>query len=135
MSTAAIEAALYAKMNVVGVTSLATGGIHRRKAPPGSGDLTVVIYDLDDGRDIKVLGASAWLDTVWNVRAVCEGLSTAPADAAYAAVHALLEGAVLTINGFTNLYCRREQLLSYDEDVEGGKTYQHVGGTYRVVAA
>lgn len=134
MSTAAMETGVYAALNVAGVLSLAPGGVHRRKAPQGSGDATVVILTFDDGRAISTLPGQAWEDASFTVRAVCEGLSTGPADAAYDAAHVRLEGVALTIPGMVTMLCRRETLLSYDEDVEGGKTYQHVGGTYRVMA-
>lgn len=135
MSTAALEQAVFVAANVAPVLALAPGGVHRRKAPQGTGDATVVIFTFDDGRDVKTLAGPAWEDVTVTVRAVCEGLSTAPADAAYAAVHARLEGVALTITGMTPMYCRREMLLSYDEEAEGGKTYQHVGGTYRLMAS
>jgi len=133
VSTAAIETGVYTLLNVSSVTTLAAGGVHRNKAPQGTGDATVVIFAFSSGDDVKVLGGPAWLNTTFDVRAVCVGLSTAPADAAYAAAHVLLEGAGLTVSGFTTMYCQRTGLLSYDEDAEGGKTFQHVGGTYRIM--
>ena len=134
MSSAALETSIYTALNVAGVLAAAPGGVHRRKAPQGSGDATIVIFTFDSADDVKTLAGPAWLDSEFTVRAVCAGLSTAPADTAYGACHALLEGATLTIPGFSPMYCRRRTLVSYDEDAEGGKTYQHVGGTYRVMA-
>jgi hypothetical protein len=134
VSTALIEQGVYELLNHASVTALAPGGVHRRKATQGSGDATVVIFRFDDADDVKVLGgATSWLNSAVEVRAVCEGLSTAEADAAYAAAHTRLEGSALPVGGQTTLYCRRFGLLSYDEDVEGGKTYQHVGGRYRIM--
>jgi len=134
MTAAALETAVYTALNVGAVLALAPGGVHRRKAPQGSGDATIVIFVFENALDVKTLAGPAWLDSEFTVRVVCAGLATGPADAAYAAVHVRLEGVTLTIPGMTSMYCRRTRLLSYDEDAEGGKTYQHVGGTYRVMA-
>lgn len=53
------------------------------------------------------------------------------AAAAYEAVHAALDGTVLSVAGYTALRCERTSTIEYEDS--GG--YWHVGGLYRIEVA
>jgi len=134
VSVAAFAAGIYAVLNHASVTSLATGGVHRAKAPLGTA-YPYVVFTPEPAPGLgDVLTGEAWLDMAWDVKVIDKSDSAAAADAAYAAVHARLQDATLSIAGHSLMYCRRRGLIAYDEDGEGGVTYQHVGGRYRIMA-
>lgn len=64
---------------------------------------------------VKVISNRQWAVEAWN---------------AYGTVHSTLQGANLSITGFTGLRCERRSTVEY---IDSGR-FWHVGGVYRVEA-
>lgn len=69
---------------------------------------------------------------LWLVKAVDRGGSASQAEAIDAAVEAALNDAALTVTGQSLLVLRRGSDVEFDEP-DGGETFHHVGGLYRLV--
>jgi hypothetical protein len=108
-----VRVALYSKLNVSGVTSLATGGVHYQHAPNGSVTPYVVFSRVAPGTVKRpVLGGLILEDDLWQVKAVVrEGDSTTlepvqlAQDILEAAETAINE--TLTLTGHTVEFCKR----------------------------
>jgi Protein of unknown function (DUF3168) len=133
MSTA-IDAAVMSKLQGdATLTGLAPGGVYPDVAPEDTPD-PFVIVTLQAHEDVHELTRlSAFEVPRYLVKAVGLGTDAADAVAAYARIHALLQGQTLTISGFTWMDTARESRVKYVER-DGPVYWQHVGGIYRVEA-
>jgi hypothetical protein len=131
VSAGAVFAAIYAKVN--GTTGL-TGGVWRDRAPRGT-PFPFAVMSAEPVEVSDVLTGEAYFGGEWTVKVVDKGESATTADTVYATIHTALQNTTLTISGYTAMICRRRSFFSYDEDLEGGERAQHVGGTYRIMAA
>ena len=80
--------------------------------------------------------APLWERPIYTVKAVDENESGSTVNAAAARIHALLQGAPLTIAGYLCMICRRTERIRYTEiDSLTAARWQHRGGSYQVWAA
>ena len=73
-------------------------------------------------------------DVIYQVKAVAEGHSGAAAGTIADKIDDALNGATLTITGYTSVQIVRLQNISYPEIAAGGKRFNHRGALYRVRA-
>ena len=108
-------------------------GVYWAMAPPGS--TRFVTVDLVDGADVPMFQQRSHEDKVYRILA--RGLTKAnPAmKVAAARIDALLEGAVLTVPGYTTMVVARDGYLRFDDvdDVDPTLRWLQRGGLYRVV--
>lgn len=133
-----VRVALFTKLNVSGVTSLATGGVHYQHAPNNT-STPYVIFDRVAPGIIKrpVLGSLVLEDDLWQIKAVVrEGDSTTkePVELAQDILEAC-ETAInetLTVTGNTVEFCKRvSDIPGYKELVNDNWVY-HEGFNLRV---
>jgi hypothetical protein len=106
--------ALYTKLNVSGVTTLATGGVYYKHAPNNQATPYVIFDRVAPGKVKRpVLGGQILEDDLWQIKAVVsEGDSTTKepielAEEILVACDAAI-GESLTISGNTVEYCKRD---------------------------
>lgn len=127
----ALDTAIYAKLNVSSVTTLATGGVHNQSIPESVGDSPAVVFDMmtesiDQGSD------SEHYENVYLVKAVVRENYPNLASDIDAACKTILNNTSLTISGWTHLRTLRESAAPPSEEMESGETWQHIGGLYRI---
>lgn len=127
-----VFAAIYAELDHVSVAAVAPGGVYRDRAPAATPFPYVVLAAPLPLDSTDVLAGEAFVTGDWTVKVVDESLSAKAADDAYTVVHGRLQDVNLSVTGYTTMVCRRRTIFSYDEDVEGGGSIQHVGATYRI---
>jgi len=118
------------------LATLAKGGVYPNVAPEGAAEKGVfVIVQLQAHEDVdeQQTVAAAYEVPRYLAKAVGRNSDGAAVWAAYARVHALLQGVALTIAGYHWMDTRRESRVSYAEQ-DGAFYWQHVGGIYRVEA-
>lgn len=104
--------------------------IYHRQAPSAAVP-PYVIFDRTAGTERATFGGEAGEGQVWIVKAICRGMNAAPAEDIDVALKARLNLAELVVGGKAVQSCRREGRIEYPEN-DGGETFHHVGGTYRV---
>ena len=128
-----LDAAIYTILNVSSLTDLATGGVYNMVARQNTAPPYVIFQAMskvDDYWAYTQRGAEA----IYMVKAVSQAaLSVKEATDIDTQIDTLLQDVSLSITGFSHLYCRRESDIYFTEDLQGD-TYQHIGGTYRVIA-
>lgn len=127
-----LDTAVYNVLNVEAVTNEATGGVFNSLAPQGIAPPFIVFQAMskvDDyfaytGRGgqaiymVKVISRSPWPKEGGDIDTQ---------------IDSVMQDASLSITGHTLLSCRRESDIYFTED-QAGVTFQHVGGTYRIIA-
>jgi len=131
-----LEAALYAALNVAGITTLATNGVHNSLGRDANGKPAeppfVVFSVVDPGRHRYTFGDNRYaVDYMYLVKGITEGVATALAGQIDAAIDTALHGVNLNISGYGTMLCRRVTDVSYPED-DQGRTFRHRGGVYAV---
>ncbi len=132
-----IRVALYAKLNVSGVTTLATGGIHYLHAPDDAETPYVVISRIPGKVKRVVIGGQILEDDLWQIKAVVtEGDSTTkePMELAQDILQACETtiNDTLTVSGNTVEYCKREfDIPGYPEGPTNDKWIYHEGYNLR----
>jgi hypothetical protein len=108
--------------------------IYYQVAPQGA-RFPFVIFNVQASTPTYTLGARAYDDDVWLIKAVGQDAdvvaSADPIDDAASRLDALLTDGVITISGRTELYLRRMSGNSYAEVVEG-VAYRHAVALYRL---
>lgn len=135
MSSANIDAAIFSLLaNDATLTSLAPGGVFRSTSPPNISS-PFVIVDLVEHTDEHEMGSAtpALEDVRYQVKAVDNSKSMLGAQAAADRIHTLLNGATLTITGYTSLNCVRDERIAYIEVDTPGFRFAHAGGIYHVM--
>lgn len=132
-----IEEAVIAKLRAdATLRTLAPGGVFQDIAPPAVGE-PFVIVTLQAHQDIyeqDVASAEPAMETGFVlVKAVGQATTRAAVKAAGARVHAVLQGATLTISGGHSMDVSRENRVAYVE-ADGPVRWQHSGGIYAVWA-
>lgn len=134
--SAAIDAAIFTVLrNDATLTTLAPGGVFRGISPQGA-SRPFVIVDLVDHFDEPEMGTAtpAFESVRYMIKAVDGSTSMTAASAAADRIYAILNGATLSISGYTSLLCVREERVVYTEvDDASDNRYQHNGGMYRVM--
>ena len=136
MSGAGVDTAVVALLQAdATLASLAPGGVWRDVAPEGAVDQGVfVIVQLQAHEDVDEQAQRVGYEIPrYLAKAVSQDSDGAAAAAAYARVHALLQGQALTITGYHHMDTRRESRVSYTEP-DGAVLWKHDGGLYRVEA-
>ena len=133
-----IRVALYAKLNVSGVTSLATGGVFYHHAPNNSTTPYLVFDRVAPGKVKRpVLGNQILEDDLWQIKAVVgEGDSTTKEPVELA--QDILEAAdtaineTLTVSGNTVEYCKRDFDIPGYKELVNDRWIYHEGFNLRV---
>lgn len=112
------------------LTALAPGGGWQDVAPKAT-TLPFWVFSLMSALDEPGFEGTEWEEVRYLVKAVAA--TAAGADAVAARIQALLEGATLTITGYTNMLCRREERVRQTE-VVGDDRWYHAGGIYLLMA-
>lgn len=126
---------LYAALNVSAVTTLATGGVHRDKAPPNVSTPYVVFRLASPGADLRVVSFTRiWSPSMWDVIAVGTELQADVIDQISAAILSQLHGdtVVNTTSGVMH-ECSHEFPIFFDE-VNDGVNFKYSGGQYLIKA-
>ena len=132
--TLAIETWLYETLSDpdTGILDLATG-VYADQAPEDA-PFPYVVYQLREGTDMPVMGASARaVRAHYLIRAVDHSPSKVAAAEIADAIDDLIEKASGSVTGATIIGAIRNQPFEMVE-TQGGETYMHVGGIYRVYA-
>lgn len=126
----ATETALFNLLNVTSVktTAGATGGIWNNVAAQGTA-LPLVVIQWQGGGDEND-HADDSVNLLYTIKALAASAVTAAT--IMAACDALLHKQVLTITGWNNFWCRREQWVSFAEVDAVGKITFTRGATYRI---
>lgn len=134
MSVAALDNGLIAALKAdAQLTALAPGGVYRDIAPDGVAE-PFVIVTLMSHHDVPQFGATeAYQEARYLVKAVGKGTSPTSTESAADRIHAVLQNATLTMSGFSQMGCFREERISYVE-ADAPSRYQHRGGIYVVRA-
>lgn len=111
-----------------GTASVFYGSADRQSDPP------LVTFAEASGVPAYTLGARAWEDFVYVVKAITEGESFALAKTLRDRIDEILSDATLTVSGHENLYLRRESSIEMVEDA-GGRRFNHAAGQFRIWAA
>lgn len=114
------------------LTPLATGGVHRAMASPGTVPPYVIVA-FQAGVDVLSANAFRLMDNLlYQVKVVGPASMTATLLSAAAEIDALLKLASGTATGGLILSCYRESPLQLDELVNG-ELWSNVGGLYRLL--
>ena len=129
-----VDAALYSALDVSGVTSIATGGIHSGRAPQGTATPFLRFRRADGPPDQRTFGSPRIVRHRYLLQAVDDGFDGSVAEDLLAAADAVLDDQTLTVTGATAfLECRRERRVSdLVDEVPGGVVYQIRGAYYGV---
>lgn len=135
MNANVLKAALYSRLSsdaTLGALLSGTAAVYEGVAPQEADAPYVIFNPQSPGVDYQTNGGRAYTESVYLVKAVTEGGSSAAAGTIAARIDTLLEAAPLTLSGTaSNLYLRRTAQVDYPE-VDSGKKYRHLGGLYRI---
>jgi hypothetical protein len=125
----ATEAALFTVLNVTSVKTTAGAlGIWQNIAPQAQA-LPYVIVQWQGGGDENDHSHDS-VNLVYTVKALAD--TALKAAQIMAACDVLLHKQVLTVTGWNNFWCRREEWVSYAEVDPVGKVTYHRGAMYRI---
>lgn len=89
-------------------------------------------FNFQGGSDVVAVGAiRIMLTGLWQVKAIVQAESYAPAKPLADRLDALLHGKKGQVSDGVILGCKREQPIAYVE-VDSGLQYRHLGGLYRI---
>lgn len=128
-----IDNALVAKLGAdATLLALMPNGVYVDEAPANS--TRFVIVSLVDEHDEPQFGSRSFEDALYLVKAVALSTTAGNVKAAAARIDALLEGATLTVTGYTTMVVQRESRVRYTEvdDDDQAIRWQHRGGRYQV---
>jgi hypothetical protein len=118
------------------LTTLAPGGVHARKAPQDTAFPYIVFAKVPTGReDVYTLGARAFRQLRYLVKAVTDGPSSDVGDQIRIRADAILTDQAIAISGYTLMALRRVGDVEYPEELLGGRTFMHVGSLYQFEVA
>jgi hypothetical protein len=125
----AVEAALYAKLNVTAVKATAGAtGVYNRIAPQSTA-LPYVVFQWQGGGDENDHPDRS-RNLVYTVKALA--IAAVAADTIDAACDALLHNGTLTVAGYNVFWLRRDGDVAYSEVDATGQPIYHTGGMYRI---
>lgn len=114
------------------LAGLAPGGVW--DGPANEGTLMPFIrFDMQTARVVRGIGTiEIEVNSLWLVRAVCEGTTYLPLAPVVRRIHSLLHGvAVQTVSDGTIHVCVREDPFR-QPSIEGGRQTRHLGAIYRI---
>ena len=134
MSSATIEAALFAKLNTDTALKAIVSGIYRNVAPPAA-TYPFLLFQRISSRDSYTL--TKWVSSAYRyqIKVIAEGYSATSASTAMTQVDTLLTDQSLSVTGKTLWVMRRVNEFEYAEMGEFGVVYQHVGGDWLIEVA
>jgi len=114
------------------ITSLVGSRIYDGISPQGV-IFPYIIYSFLGGADTRGVGTVRVFNSgLYQVKAVCEGESYAPAAAIADRIDELIHGNRGSVSDGSVVDCVREQPLTLIEQ-QNGVQYRHVGGLYRII--
>lgn len=128
---AGIVSALQSDATLTGLLTDGTAGIYHMPAPQGAA-LPYITYNRVPGTGpTYTLQGKAWDVELYNIKAVTTGNSALTAGSIAARIETVLNDNPVSVSGGSCLYLRLETVIDYPE-VSNGKTYHHIGGSYRI---
>lgn len=128
---AGLVSALKADATLTALLADGTAGVYPMPAPQGAA-LPYITYNRVPGTGpAYTLDGKAWDNELYNVKAVTTGTSPLLAGSIGARIETVLSDNPVSVSGGSCLYLRLETYIEYPE-VSDGKTYQHVGGAFRL---
>lgn len=105
-------------------------GVYYALKPQGTGTYPIVVFQRMDSVDGYTFGGTAGqeVSTDYMVKIIGQEMGPTELYALYGSVHSRLQGAALTVTGWSALRCERRTTVEY-RDADG---YWHVGGIYRI---
>jgi hypothetical protein len=103
-------------------------------AIPEKAALPAGVYAMATAEDVAMFNAVIIADGFdYDIKVVGDTASYGDIEAAANRMHALLHGKTGTVTRGVVISCVREMPIRYTErDTQNGKTYKHLGGTYRI---
>ena len=127
-----LDSAVYENLNITAVTNEAVGGVFNQMAREGTQTPFVVfraMSKVDDYWSYTGRGGTA----VYMIKVIDEsGWPKAAADID-TQIDSAMQDVALSVTGYSLLQCRRESDIYLVENSEG-RTFQHIGGLYRIEA-
>lgn len=105
--------------------------IYYQRAPASAG-FPYVIFTKQAGTPRYAIGARAFDNEVWFIKAVDRSDTADVADNIASRLDALLTDGTISISGKTQLLLRRESDVDYPEDADG-VIYRHSGSLFRLI--
>jgi hypothetical protein len=134
MSVAALDNAVLSTLKAdATLTAVAPGGVYRDVAPLDVSQPFVIVTLMAHEDVPQQATLPAYEMGRFLVKAVDQDTDAASAETAADRIQALLNGASLSISGYSAMGCWREERVSYVE-VDGPVRWQHRGGIYVVTA-
>lgn len=114
------------------ITGLVGSRIYDGLAPQGAA-LPFVVFNFQGGVDLRGVGTVRVFNSgLYQVKAICQGESYAPAAAIADRIDELIHGNRGSVSDGSVVDCVREQPLTLIEQ-QNGVQYRHVGGLYRII--
>jgi len=113
--------------------NLATGGVHSVMGPDHLAPPWVIFQAVSNNLTRPLSSSSRWHEFIYLIKAVTPGRWPLPASDIDSQIQATIEGAALSVTGFTHVTgaCWREEDF-YLTEITGSKIFQHQGGMYRI---
>ena len=135
----AVGKALFTKLtgasSLTSLLSAGTAGVFENVAQQNE-DVPYVVFNAQSpSTPLYAFGNAATVkieDIIYQVKGITEGHSAAPGGTIADKINDTLNGATLTVTGYTSLQISRIQDIDYPEVVQGGKRFNHRGALYRV---
>lgn len=127
--TGGVYAALYTALTTSGVAALAGVSVWEEMVLEGTVPPYIVLHKMADPIDRTY--RKRIFKGVYLVKAIVQSEARDAADDLDSAIDGILEGATLTVAGFTSLTCERTGGVSLRE-VVGGWPFWHVGGLWAI---
>lgn len=130
---AGINTALRASTALTNLLAAGTASIYSTLALQGASPPYVTFSKQANTPYYTAGGGTAYENAVYLVKAITQSTSAALAGSIAVEIDRALNGATLTITGYTPMVCYRESDVSYAEIVDG-QTFQHRGAMFRIQA-
>ena len=125
-----VDAALYAILSDNAELGEKVTGVYNAVAPE-TAEYPFVIFNEQSGTDSYVFGDYSHRNLVYLVKCVAKSPSAKVAGEVYDIIESILMDRQLTMDGYKNIYLRRESDVKYPEVVDGIQ-YWHVGALYSI---
>jgi len=128
----AVKAAIYTKLTgASALTDLLAGttSVYDNKAPRGA-DMPYVIFGLQGGGDENITQVR-YKSNLYSIKGVSESSAKEAGDID-TEIDALMHDTELTVSGWTNFSCNREEDFDYVETTPEGDNVWHDGAIYRI---
>jgi hypothetical protein len=108
--------------------TILAAGIYYGLAPQGT-DLPYVLFqEFGDGDPLWTMAGPPLVTVPWLIKGVGD---SSDAETLNYEIKKTLSRAVLTIDGYTNLYCNYHKTVAYSE-TPNGERYEHRGAIYKI---